>query len=103
MFSFLRNLFGPKADIAALHSSGAKLIDVRTPKEFSQHSIPGSSNHPVQSLKANLNAIGKKEDHYIVYCASGVRSGMAKKMMKANGFENVVNGGGIQSVFNKIS
>jgi rhodanese-related sulfurtransferase len=43
-------------------------------------------------LNSNLNKL-KKDDVIITCCASGMRSGAAKRLLKGQGFMNVHNGG----------
>jgi rhodanese-related sulfurtransferase len=94
MLSLLKNLlgFGPKVDLKELIHQGAKIIDVRTPSEFKQGHANGSINLPLQTLNSNLNKL-KKDDVIITCCASGMRSGAAKRLLKGQGFMNVYNGG----------
>jgi rhodanese-related sulfurtransferase len=97
MFGFLKNLFGPKTDFAALIQNGAVILDVRTPDEYRGGHIKGSINIPVQSLAgqvAKVKAMGKP---VITCCASGMRSGMAVQVLKQNGIE-AYNGGAWSSV-----
>ncbi|MHA8088478.1 rhodanese-like domain-containing protein [Aquirufa sp. Wall-65K1] len=94
MIEFLKNLFGlgSKVDVAALIKSGAKIVDVRTAAEYKQGHVKGSINLPLQTLASNLNKL-KKEDVIITCCASGMRSGAAKRLLKSHGFQEVHNGG----------
>lgn len=91
----------PPADYAELVSEGAKIIDVRTPAEFNSGKVKGSKNIPLQQLSAKMENLSKNGT-YIVCCASGARSASAKRMMKANGFEDVYNGGSWQSVQSQL-
>ena len=94
MLTLLKNLLGigPKVDLNVLMASGAIVVDVRTPSEYKDGNVKGSINLPLQTLNANLNKL-KKDQVIITCCRSGSRSGMAKRMLKANGFEQVHNGG----------
>jgi rhodanese-related sulfurtransferase len=94
MLTLLKNLlgFGPKVDLNELRDAGAVIIDVRTPAEYKDGHVKGSINFPLQTLGNNLNKL-KKDQVIITCCRSGGRSGMAKRMLKANGFEQVHNGG----------
>ncbi len=74
--------------------SGAKVIDVRSPAEFLQGAYPGAVNIPVQDLGRRLSEV-PKDKAVVVYCASGARSAMAARVLKAAGFIDVVNGGGL--------
>ena len=94
MLTLLKNLlgFGPKVDLNELMASGAIIVDVRTPAEYKDGHLKGAINLPLQTLGNNLNKL-KKDQVIITCCRSGSRSGMAKRMLKANGFEQVHNGG----------
>lgn len=86
-------IFGPKVDYAQLMNDGAILVDVRTPGEYAGGHIKGSRNIPLQSLTQNLDKL-PKDKVIITCCASGMRSGSAKSILQANGYNEVYNGGG---------
>ncbi|MEY4524878.1 MAG: hypothetical protein RIR57_248 [Bacteroidota bacterium] len=94
MIELIKNLlgFGPKVNMKELMASGALVVDVRTPAEYKDGHVKGAINLPLQTLGNNLNKL-KKDQVIITCCRSGSRSGMAKRMLKANGFEQVHNGG----------
>lgn len=99
---FLANLFGfgSKVDYKALVQNGAKIIDVRTPSEFSAGHIKNSVNIPLQTIQGQLSKI-KKDKPIILCCASGARSGAATRILKSNGYE-AYNGGGWASLRGKL-
>ncbi len=103
MLDFLKNLLGgnPSADFAQLVREGAKIIDVRTPGEYQSGHIAGSINIPLNELPGKLRQLDKTTP-IITCCASGMRSGSAKSLLIANGFQNVHNGGGWMSLRQKI-
>lgn len=84
--------FGPKVDIQALISQGAKIVDVRTPAEYKDGHVKGSINLPLQTLGSQMNKL-KKDEVIITCCRSGSRSGMARRQLQAAGFTQVYNGG----------
>ena len=72
------------------------LIDVRSPGEFSQGHIEGSTNCPVGDLAARIAAIcPDKSANIIVFCASGMRSSTARNVLINMGYSSVFNGGGV--------
>ena len=93
--------FGPKVDFKELMSLGAVIIDVRTKAEYNQGHIKGSKNIPLNTVASNANKINKGKA-VITCCASGVRSGSAKSILKNKGFTDVHNGGGWMSLKNKL-
>ena len=104
MLGILKKIFksGPAENYADLMKNGALILDVRSPGEFSTGNIKGSINIPVDSLKANLGKLKDKNRVIITCCASGVRSSMAKAVLKSNGFTNVYNGGSWHGLQQKI-
>jgi phage shock protein E len=99
--SLLKRLFGgTSVDFAELVKRGAVIIDVRTPAEYKGGHINGSVNIPLQSLQANLGKIPKNKT-IITCCASGMRSGSAKSILKSAGYD-VHNGGGWTTLRSKI-
>ncbi len=102
MLNALKQLLGlgPKVDFAQMMDNGAVIIDVRTPGEFKSGHIPGSKNIPLQNLAAQISKLDKKKP-IITCCASGMRSGSAKAMLKAKGFE-VYNGGSWMGLQHKL-
>jgi rhodanese-related sulfurtransferase len=65
----------------------ALIIDVRSREEFNSAAYPNSINIPLDEI---ITAIGKidKSRPIILCCASGMRSKMAKNILKQNGIIN---------------
>lgn len=78
--------------------SNVKLLDVRSPLEFSQVHIDGSINIPIDILSFKINELGKAGEKYIVLCRTGNRSPMAADMLMQSGLNGVkvLDGGIIQ-------
>ena len=76
-------------------TSGARIIDVRSPGEFRDGAYPGAVNIPLATLPARMMELEPKEKSIVVYCASGARSGQAARILKQAGFSDVVNAGGL--------
>ncbi len=94
---------GPKADYAELVKQGAIILDVRSKGEYASGHIKGSLNISVDTLSRNLSQLKDKQKPIITCCASGMRSASAKSILKANGYEQVFNGGSWISLKNKIN
>lgn len=101
MLDFIKKLFGPGVDIKDVYSKGATIIDVRTIGEYSSGHIKGSINIPLDSVNSNFDKIKNMKQPIITCCASGMRSGSAKNMLKSKGLE-AYNGGGWASLNQKI-
>ena len=78
--------------LPALKARGAVLVDVRSAGEFAAANAPGTVNIPLPELGARLAELPKTTP-VVLCCASGTRSGMAKMMLKKNGFAEVHNVG----------
>lgn len=72
-------------------------VDVRTPGEFSQSSVTGAVNIPLDQVQARIGEFKGKED-IVVFCRSGNRSSQAKAILEQNGITNVINGGSWEDV-----
>jgi rhodanese-related sulfurtransferase len=93
MIGFIKKLFGGQpVDIQQLIADGAKIIDVRTPGEFSSGHVKGAVNIPLDQITSKMKQL-KKEETYVLCCRSGMRSGNATRILKSSGFTNVHNGG----------
>jgi len=105
MIELLKSLLGlgPKVDYAGLVKQGAVVLDVRTKGEFNGGHIRGSVNIPVDQLNNNIGRLSDKNKVIISCCASGNRSGMAKRILASKGYTQVYNGGGWMSLRNKLS
>ena len=73
-----------------LRKSGATFVDVRSAAEFAGGNAPGTINIPLQELGSRLSEI-PKSSAVVLCCASGTRSGMAKLLLKKNGYPQVHN------------
>jgi phage shock protein E len=73
------------------------VLDVRSKLEFFLGHLDGAENIPVDRLPEALEGKDgvKKSSRILVYCASGMRSAQAAHLLKAAGYSNVVDGGGM--------
>ena len=75
-----------------LNEDGAVIIDVRSPQEFANGSVPGAENIPLGSIPGKTKKIKSLGVPIICVCASGMRSGGAKAQLAAAGVD-AYNGG----------
>lgn len=87
---------GKNKKIKKFIKAGATVVDVRTPTEYEGGHLRTSINIPLDSLPKQLGGLDKNKP-VITCCASGIRSGSAKRMLKAQGFD-AINGGGWMSL-----
>jgi len=79
--------------------STIKVIDVRKPSEYQSEHVETASNAPLDYLNDYLAEIPKDEEVYL-HCAGGYRSMIAGSILKARGYDNLVN---VQEGFKGIS
>lgn len=78
-------------DLAAKQAEGADLniLDVRKPSEFlAQHAIE-AINFPLDYINRNMKKLDKEQTYYL-HCKGGYRSMITVSILKARGFENLV-------------
>ena len=98
---------GSRQDISALQAKEliAKdkemvILDVRTPEEFINGHVAGAVN--VDFYASDFEKQLEKLDTtktYLLYCASGNRSGKAASLMQNKGFKKIINS---QAGFNEL-
>ncbi len=72
--------------------SGALVIDVRTPGEFSAGHLPGAINIPLAQIESGSSQrLKDKNQVLLLHCQSGMRSASAKKILNGLGYANVLN------------
>lgn len=75
-------------DIDPSKPSDYKLLDIREDMELMVFEVPGAVNIPLGELRSRLSELNKN-DKIIVFCAVGVRSYNAARVLMENGFKNV--------------
>ncbi len=78
--------------------AGALVVDVRTEDEFMDGAYPKAINIPVGELQFRMNELEPKTRSLVLYCASGSRSALGAKILKASGWTDVVNAGGLDDM-----
>lgn len=73
---------------------GSLVLDVRTEAEFRRGAYPGAINIPLQELPGRIPEL-PRDRGILVYCAAGVRSASAVRLLRAAGFVDVRDGGSL--------
>jgi rhodanese-related sulfurtransferase len=86
-------------DAVRLINQGAVLVDVRSQAEFDAGHIRDARHLPQEQVAGAGESLKKFKDKVIVACCeSGMRSGAAARVLRAQGFGKVVNlRGGLQA------
>ena len=72
-----------------LVAAGVKVVDVRTPAEFTAGHVPGAVNIPYDEMERRHAELGPASTPLLVYCRTGHRSGIAIKTLREHGFERI--------------
>ena len=105
MFLTRKVLFTATLGLLAVLSAMAKdvVIDVRSEQEFQSGHVEGALNIPHTAIAQDiLKAKVAKDDHVILYCQTGRRSGIALDTLKGIGFSNAENYGGIDQAKKRL-
>lgn len=79
-------------DAVRLMNQGALLVDVRSREEFEGGHVLDARHLPQEEIAGAGESLKKYRDKpVIVCCESGMRSGAAARVLKAQGFAKVVN------------
>lgn len=84
-------LISPR-DAHAYLQTGALLVDVRTPGEFSSGHLPNAINLPLGEIETSLpSRVSDKSRVILLHCQSGMRSGLAKRKLNRLGYSKAYN------------
>ncbi len=80
------------ADI--INKGEASIIDVRKESKYFSEHVEGATNLPLDNINESMAALNKDKTYY-VHCGSGYRSMIFNSILKARGFDNLIdiNGG----------
>jgi len=77
----------------------ANVLDVRKPGEFSGKHVETAQNFPLDFIDKSMSEVSKNKKYYL-HCRSGYRSTVAASILKARGFEKLIN---VQGKFDDIA
>lgn len=80
----------PETMAERMKSAELNIVDVRKPSEFEAEHVDKAANRPLDLISIQMSEYDKNEVSY-VYCAGGYRSVIACSILKARGYENLVN------------
>ncbi len=73
-------------EVKDLVEDGAFLMDVRTPREVEKGTVPGAYNIPVDEIRGRMEEI-PCDRVVCIFCEQGLRSYIANRILKQNGFK----------------
>jgi phage shock protein E len=74
------------------------IIDVREPFEYAMGHVEGAVNIPLGTIPSRVEEFRNMEAPLVLYCRSGNRSGQAVGFLRANGIEEIFNGGSLEDM-----
>jgi rhodanese-related sulfurtransferase len=81
---------GVAAAKRALEAGAAVLVDVRDPGEWRAGHVAGATHIPLAQLPARLDAL-PRDRALLLFCRSGLRSGVATALLQHHGFARAAN------------
>jgi len=81
------------------YNKKANVLDVRKPGEYSGSHVETAQNFPLDFINKNMQEVSKNKKYY-VHCRSGYRSTVAASILKARGFEKLIN---VQAKYDDLS
>lgn len=85
----------------------ATIVDVRKPAEFEPEHVTNADNLPLDTINEHLAQLPRTQREaappIYVHCAGGYRSMIANSILKARGFDNVVNVEGGMGAIRKVA
>jgi phage shock protein E len=91
---FLLKHFGQTSakEAQALLKNGALVIDVRNSEEYNSGHLVSAINIPLDEIEETLpRHVKDKTEALLLHCQSGMRSGIARKKLKALGYTRAYN------------
>ena len=93
----------PAEQPAVTLQSGGVLLDVRSPEEFASGHLRGAVNIPHDRIAEEIAAaVPDKSAQVILYCRSGRRANTALETLRAMGYTNVSNYGGLEDAQERL-
>lgn len=79
------------------------LIDVRTQVEYKDGHIENAINIPLAEILSKIDEITENKETVIrLYCLTGKRSALIRKVLYSIGFRNVINEGGYKDLKERL-
>lgn len=90
---------GPAADQEAQQERRVIFVDVRRADELAAGYVRGAIHIPHGEIAARWQELEEyRDDHIVLYCRTGRRSGIAEQILRQAGFQNLYNGGGLRDL-----
>lgn len=81
-----------------LAQDSVTIVDVREPFEYAMGHVDGAINMPLSTIFQHVDEFRRMSKPIVVYCRSGNRSAQAEAFLRAQGIEEVYNGGSLEEM-----
>lgn len=98
LFETIESITADEFATRYLVDSGLNILDVRKASEFYSQRIEGAINGPLDYINDSMTLIDPKKTYY-VHCAGGYRSMIFISILKARGYDNLID---VKGGFNAI-
>ena len=79
----------PEEFVELVDETELKVLDVRKPGEYNGAHVEGAISAPLDFINESMKLIDTEET-YLVHCAGGYRSMIFTSILKARGYENLI-------------
>ena len=79
-------------------AKGVRVLDVRSAAEYAEGHLPQAVNVPLDTLDTWLKQQPNKQEPFVLYCGAGMRAQKGCDILRANGFDCVLNGGAFKEL-----
>ena len=79
----------PEEFVELVDETELKILDVRKPGEFASSHVEGAISAPLDFINESMKLIDPEET-YLVHCAGGYRSMIFTSILRARGYENLI-------------
>ncbi len=87
----IKNITAAQLEEGVNEGKVANILDTRTPSEFLSEHLDAAVNYPLDYINGSkMNTLDRKKTYYL-HCGSGYRSLIAASILRARGFEGLVN------------
>ena len=81
-----------------IQNSQTTIVDVRQPAELTYGKAEGAINIPLHTIPLRIDEFKQMTGPILLYCQSGGRSSQAAIFLKAQGLQDVYNGGSLENM-----
>lgn len=86
----IENMYPEDFVVKAQNNLDGEILDTRKPTEFLSEHLTEATNFPLDYINSNMDKLDREKTYYL-HCGSGYRSLIAASILRARGFEHLIN------------